>query len=240
MTCMQKVVEGILTNYEIVGKGKKNLLILHGWKGSLGDWMQVAKGLEKNYRVILLDLPGFGGSGKPAEDWGIYEYGEFAKKFLDTLGIKKTVVMGHSFGGRVGILLAARTSLVERLILVDAAGMETKSLKTKVIKMAKPFVGWLPQEIKNRMGSRNYRDAGDMRKTFVKVVNQPLREELKKIHSPTLIIWGEKDRELSLGEAAMLKDGIAGSKLRIVWGANHFPHLHKYDDFMRILEEENV
>ncbi len=149
-------------------------------------------------------------------------------------------MLGHSFGGRIAILLAARTDLVERLILVDAAGMEIKNLKSKMIKLIRPLVFWLPQEIKNQLGSKDYRQAGEMRKTFVKIVNQPLRNELSRISAPTLIIWGEKDMVLSLREAQMLHEGIKNSVLRIVWGATHWPHQKKTEDFMRILAEEGI
>lgn len=238
---MQKVVNGVVVHYMVVGRGKRNLLILHGWKGSIDDWMFVAQKLGERYRVILVDLPGFGMSDKPQQDWGIYEYGEFTGRFLDQLGIKKISVLGHSFGGRIALLLASRNpQVVERLVLVDAAGMEVKNVKSQVIKLIKPLTFWLPQQVKNRFGSRDYQEAGEMRKTFVKVVNQPLRNELTNIKAPALIIWGERDKELPFLEAKMLHKGIKNSVLRIVWGASHWPHREKPDDFMRVLTEEGV
>lgn len=237
---MQKVIDGGLVNYEVVGRGKKNLLILHGWKGQVGDWMEVARRLGERYKVYLLDLPGFGASMRPKEDWGIYEYFEFTRKFLQELNIKKWIVLGHSFGGRIAILLAARTNLVEKLILADAAGMELKSVLSRLIRLISPILRWLPQNFKNKFGSRDYREAGEMRRTFVKIVNQPLRKELIKITVPTLIVWGEKDKELSLTEAKLLHQDIKGSTLRIVWGAGHWPQREKLDDFMRILGEERI
>lgn len=251
------MVNGLLANYEIVnpslpptsskrrwsrrlGGVKKPLLVLPGWKSPLADWMPFANQFKNKYKIILLDLPGFGGSAKPKEDWGIYEYFEFTKKFIADLKIKKLTVLGHSFGGRIAILLAARTDLVERLILVDAAGMEVKSLKAILFGWVKPLVRWLPQNIKNKLGSRDYRQAGAMRQTFIKIVNQHLRDELKGISAPTLVVWGEMDSELSLKEARMLRDGIKDSLLRIVWGAGHWPHQGKPADFIRVLEEERV
>lgn len=238
---MQKVMNRLLVNYEVLGKGKRNLLILHGWKSSLTDWAEVARRLGDRYRVWLVDLPGFGGTAKPRDDWGIYEYADFTAKFMQSLGLKKAVVLGHSFGGRVAILLASRyQQLVTGLILVDAAGMEIKGVKAKMYKSITWALRWLPQEWKNKLGSRDYREAGEMRRMFVKIVNQSLRNELADITTPTLIVWGEKDRELSLGEAQMLHEGIKGSTLRIVWGAGHRPHQEKLEDFMGILAEEGV
>ncbi len=229
----------MLVNYEVVGKGKP-MLILHGWKSCIADWLPFSDQFKSKYRIILVDLPGFGGSSKPNVDWGIYEYFEFTKKFIESLGLKKLAVLGHSFGGRVAILLAARTNLVEKLILVDAAGMELKSWKAILFSLMKPFVSWLPQEVKNRLGSHDYKEAGEMRKIFVKIVNQPLREELAKITTPTLIVWGEKDTILSLKEAKMLHKGIKNSVLRNVWGAGHWPHTQKPEQFAQILQEEGL
>ncbi len=234
------MIEGVLANYEIVGNGKKNMLILHGWKRQIGDWMEVARQLGDRYKVYLLDLPGFGGSAKPNTDWGIYEYFEFTKSFLQELNIKKWTVLGHSFGGRIGILLAARTNLVERLVLVDAAGMEIKSVLSRLIRLIGPTLHWLPQSIKNKFGSRDYREAGQMRKIFVRIVNQPLRDELAKITAPALVLWGEKDKILNSQEAKILHQSIKNSVLRIVWGADHWPHLSKMKEFMGVLEEEGL
>lgn len=234
------MVNGILTNYGMIGEGRKDLLILHGWKGSLNEWKNIAGELSEKYRVILLDFPGFGGSAKPKQDWGIYEYFKFTKKFIAGLKIKKLTVLGHSFGGRIAILLASRTDLVEKLILVAAAGMEVKSLKAVLFGLAKPFMRWLPQNIKTKFGSRDYRQAGAMRQTFTKIVNQHLRDELKRVSAPTLVVWGEMDSELSLKEARMLRRGIKDSLLRIVWGAGHRPHQEKPADFIRVLAEERL
>jgi len=238
---MQKVIDGVLTNYEVVGKGKKNLLILHGWKGQIAHWMPTATELKNRYKVILLDLPGFGGSTKPNENWGVYEYAGFTAKFIQSIGIKKASVLGHSFGGRIAILLASRyPELIERLILVDAAGMEIKSTREKIIKFLSIFKMMFPESIKKKLRSPDYVSAGEMRKIFLKVIRQPLRDELKNISCQTIIVWGEKDKILSLWEAEMLHEGIKKSILRIVWGATHWPHVEKFVDFLNILQEEGV
>lgn len=229
---MQKVVGGQLVNYEILGTGKKNLIILHGWGGSLQEWMPVAKRLETGYKVWLLDFPGFGGSPRPKTDWNIYDYANFVRDFIKDLKIKDPIVMGHSFGGRVAILLKAK-----KLVLVDAAGLEFKSLKARVFGWGADYLKWIPQNIKNIFGSPDYKSAGNMRKIFVKVVNQDLSHEMSKIKCPTVIIWGEKDMVLPLSQAKIIKNLIKGSVLRVVWGADHWPHLSKPSEFLEILSE---
>lgn len=229
---MQKVIGGQLVNYEALGTSKKNLVILHGWGGSLAEWKTVAESLSLRYRVWLLDFPGFGGSPKPASDWSIYDYANFVKEFLLKLKIKDPIILGHSFGGRVAILLDAK-----RLILVDAAGLEFKSFKAKIFGFASDYIRWVPQNIKNIFGSPDYKSAGSMRKIFVKIVNQDLSKEMAKVKCPTLIIWGEKDRVLPIFQAKIIKETIGGAILRIVWNADHWPHLSKPTEFLEILDE---
>lgn len=229
---MQKVIGGQLVNYEVLGSSKKNLIILHGWGGSLVEWLPVAKKLEIGYKVWFLDFPGFGGSPKPSFDWNIYDYAKFVRDFIKEFKIKDPIVMGHSFGGRVAILLEAK-----KLILVDAAGLEFKSFKARIFGFASDYIRWVPQNIKNIFGSSDYKSAGPMRRIFVKVVNQDLTREISEVKCPALIVWGEKDRVLPIKQAKIIKDLIKGSILRVVWGADHWPHLSKPSEFLEILSE---
>lgn len=234
------MVEGILVNVEKVGDEKRKLVILPGWKAGSGEWMGVAANLGENYSVYVLELPGMGGSGLPPESWGIGDYFRFTVKFLEKLGINRCIVLGHSFGGRVGLLLAARTSLVEKLILVDAAGMEIKSAREKLLSWLMPVGKLMPESWRNMMRSDDYKKAGPMRGNLARIVNEPLESELSQIKVPTLIIWGERDHVLSIAEAKMLKKGIENSVMRIVWGADHWPHAEKYEEFMELLREEGT
>lgn len=241
---MQIVVDGILTNYQIIGgNNKPKLIILHGWKRSLGEWLPTAKELSVRYQIILIDLPGFGKTAMPNSTYSIYDYAIFVEHFLDKLGIKKITLMGHSFGGRIGIIFGAKTKKLEKLILVDAAGVEKRSpvarIKIFVFKLAKLF---LPKNIieslRNRLGSLDYKSAGSMRNIFLKVINEDLSYLLSQINVPTILIWGERDKEIALWKIKKMKNEIPYAKLRVVWGTGHDPHLEKPNEFMEILKEE--
>jgi len=137
----QVVIEGILTNYQVFGDGKETLLILPGWKRSISEWAIVAKSLSSKYKVVLLDLPGFGATTLPKSTFGVFEYADFVKSFLIKIKIDKCVVLGHSFGGRLGIILATDEKIVDKLILVDAGGIEKKSLYAKSMSVLKSVAG---------------------------------------------------------------------------------------------------
>lgn len=243
---MHVVVDGILTHYEIVGKdNKKKLLILHGWQRSLIEWLPTAKVLSEKYQVILLDLPGFGNTARPESTYTIYDYATFVEHFLDKLGMSQVALMGHSFGGRIGIILGAKTKRLQQLTLVDAAAIEKKSnsiqLKITIHKLiALPFKALFPQwleKMRKRLGSDDYQAAGAMRDIFIQVVNEDLTPLLKKITIPTLVIWGEKDSVRPIAEGVWIKTVIPHSHLRVVWGAGHSPYLEKPREFLEILQE---
>lgn len=242
---MQIVVDGILTQYTTLGKGKKTILILHGWQQSSREWNTIIHSLAKNATVIALDLPGFGQTPRPQTTYTIYEYATFVEHFLQKLAYKKVILIGHSFGGRIGILLGARTKLLSQLFLVDSAAIETKSIwiKTKIminkilispIKLISPHK---IEPLKSRFGSDDYQHAGAMRDIFIQTVNEDLSPYLKQVAVPTVIIWGEKDIVRPLSEAKYIKKSIPGARLRIVWGAGHSPFIEKPKEFLEIIKE---
>ncbi|NTU73833.1 alpha/beta hydrolase [Candidatus Roizmanbacteria bacterium] len=238
---MQIIVDGVLTHYEIVGGGKKDkLLILHGWQRSLKEWLPVSAYMSDSYEVILLDLPGFGQTSKPDSDYSIYDYANFVKDFLGKISCKKVSLLGHSFGGRVGIILGANTSLIDKLVLVDAAGIEKRSALAKIkIFCFKVLKHLLPSQaliiLRNLLGSRDYKSAGTLRNIFIKVINEDLSYLLSKIHNSTYLIWGENDEEVPISKAKRMKKMIPNSRLRIVWKAGHSPHIEKQAEFKEIL-----
>jgi pimeloyl-ACP methyl ester carboxylesterase len=242
---MQVVIDGILTHYQAVGNKSKVLLILPGWMRTTDEWLTAAKLLSKDYKVILLDLPGFGKTQRPQTTFSIYDYAEFVEHFLDKLEIKRLTLLGHSFGGRLGIILASKTARVSYLILVDSAAVEKKNKTTKLlitinkllIVPIKLFFPTKVEKIKSRFGSDDYQNAGPMRDIFIQTVNEDLTPLLSKIHVPTFIIWGEKDAIRPIKEGAFIKNNIRQSRLRVVWNAYHSPHLEKPKEFMEILND---
>src|SRR5258708_5206068 len=239
---MQIVVDGILTHYQIIGNKPKTLLILPGWMRSLEEWLPTAKQLSDNYKVILIDLPGFGKTPRPQTAYSIYNYAAFVEHFLDKLEVNKITLLGHSFAARIGIILGNKTDKVTKLILIDAAGVEKKNNLTKIknnlFKLAKVIMPKQFQEkLRDKLGSQDYKTAGVMRDIFVKVVNVDLTYMMPKISAPTLLIWGNNDTEVQEWKTKLMSKLIPSARLRIVWSAFHSPHLEKPTEFMEILKE---
>src|ERR1700729_4223410 len=114
---MQVVVDSLLTQYERQGKGKA-VLVLHGWGDNSKGWQAAGAELAKNFDVVIVDLPGFGGTQAPKETWGLDDYAVFAEDFLKKVGIKPFGIVAHSNGGAIAIRGLAHGKLqTDKLVL---------------------------------------------------------------------------------------------------------------------------
>jgi len=242
-------VNDLDTHCTVWGEGRP-VVLLHGW-GTSGDSLAgVAKALEDRFRVYVIDLPGFGWTPPPPEAWGTRDYASHVEAFMDCAEIASASILGHSFGGRIALALAARIpSRVRSLVLVASAGIRPRrglgtSVQVAAAKVGKrlfsfPMWGGLGDRIvsavSQRVGSPDYRNAGRMRATLVKVVNEDLRGILWSISVPTLIIWGDGDQEVPRSSMEVLAQGIQGSRMEVFEGAGHFPFVDRPDRFSRLV-----
>lgn len=244
---------GFCLHYTVSGEGK-SVLLLHGWGGSIDSFAPVAANLANGYRVISIDFPGFGKTPPPPEPWSVTEYTEVVRDFIKRLGAEGCDIIAHSFGGRVAIMLASQyPALVSKLVLVDAAGVRPKrSLKyhvrIRIFKIGKRIMrcglcmrllGPAGEKLQKRVvsaGSKDYRALSeDMKRTFVRVVNQDLRPRLKLIQSPTLLVWGQNDTETPLYMGRIMEREIPDAGLVVFEGAGHFSYLDCFNRFMLVI-----
>ena len=223
-------IKDIDVNYIQYGKGKKNVVLLHGWGQNIQMMDPIGKRLENVATVTIIDLPGHGDSSEPKSALTIYDYSDIVKELLDKLKIKKPILIGHSFGGRVSICFAAKYG-AEKLILLGAPCIRknTKvSAKTKVLKGLKkvPGLNKLEGFAKKHIGSRDYKAASPiMREILVNTVNEDLSESAKKIECSTLLIWGDNDTEAPLEEAQELEKIMKDAGLVVYEGGSHYTYL---------------
>jgi pimeloyl-ACP methyl ester carboxylesterase len=235
------------TNINIVDLGNKNeptIIMLHGWGRSVESLRGLGELLATTYRVILVDLPGFGESPLPFEasneggGWSTLDYAHAIDNYIDQLGIKSCTLLGHSFGGRISIRLASRNpQKFTSVILVGSHGLQTKrsalfKLKAAAIRFSGRFLksvdGWFGTRLFERafiprFGSIDYQQAGQLRKTLVKTVTEDLTEEAREITQPTLLLWGEEDRQTPLDLAHRFHNLITRSTLFTFPNMGHEP-----------------
>ncbi|GAB4241979.1 MAG: alpha/beta hydrolase [Ekhidna sp.] len=115
-----KVVNGdVEIAYNSYGEGDMTVLLVHGWCINQTYWDQLVNALKSSYRVVTLDLPGFGKSGMNRETWTIEAYGKDVIAVIDQLGLSNVVLVGHSMGGNVVLESAVRHDQVIAVIGVD-------------------------------------------------------------------------------------------------------------------------
>lgn len=224
------------------------LIFLHGW-GSQASHFQ--KTLEQCDNYIAIDLPGFGGSEIPKTAWSIAEYAVFIREFIEKLGLRNIVLSGHSFGGSVAIKYAAQYDGVLKLILIDSAGVRRKTMKKRAWYIASkvfgiflriPFLKMFRDVVRSRLyryiGSEDYIQSGALVEIYRRIIDEDLREDMKKIKVPTVLIWGENDKDTPLDDAKLIRDSIGNSKLRVIQEAGHFVFLDNERGFNSIFLDE--
>ena len=229
------------------------MVMLQGWGTDLGVYDSVADAINEKYTFVQFDFPGFGGSDEPREAWNVDAYADFFCKFMEALGIKKATLIGHSYGGRVIIKLAARESLpfeITNIVLIDSAGVlpkrsfaqKMKIRRYKVLKRIlnlKLIYALFPEVIddwRSRQGSADYRNATPiMRQCLVMAVNEDLTELLPKIKQDTLLIWGDKDTATPISDGKLMEERIPNSGLAVLTGTGHFSFLEQPAVFRNIM-----
>ncbi len=208
----------------------------HGWGQNRKAFAPLAEAFQNRAANILIDFPGFGDSPLPPEPWGSAQYAAAMAEFIEPYRhIKNIIWVGHSFGGRVGIELAARRAdLVNGLFLVASAGLRRRrgliqristSLRIaffKTLQHLAPFMGISLDDLRKKFGSPDYRNAGALRPVLLKVVGENLTEQAKLIRCPTFLVYGSDDNETppEIGErlAALIPD----AQLSILPGQDHY------------------
>ncbi|GAB4575464.1 MAG: alpha/beta hydrolase [Anaerolineae bacterium] len=242
-------VMGLRTAYAVQGSGDEAILALHGWGGSIDSFWPVAQQLARQsaYTVYVLDLPGFGESELPPEPWGVPEYAAFVLAFLDRLDLARVHLLGHSFGGRISLILGAEhPERIGKIVLANSAGVPNppNPAREMAVKAAKslfqlPGLKRLYEPVRRRayeqIGATDYLEAGDLRDTFVKVVEQDLLPYAARVSRPTLLIWGDRDADTPLWQGRKLEEVIPDAGLVVFPGAGHFSYLERLPEYVRII-----
>ena len=233
-------INGLNVNYIQYGSGKKDIILLHGWGQNIEMMQPLGDAFSDRFRITILDLPGFGESDEPKETWNMDKYSHFLESFLDEVKVKKPIVIGHSFGGRLAIRYSAHNP-IEKMVLFGAPCIrldESLPLSVKVLKAVKklPFMNDIGEYMKQYIGSRDYKAASPiMRQTLVEVVNEDLSRYAREIEEPTLLIWGTNDTEAPIREARALEKIMIDAAL-IELPGTHYAYLENLGRVVSILD----
>ena len=245
-------IDGVRIHYQERGVGTP-LVLIHGFTSSTYSWKDVFEPLSRSFRVIAVDLKGFGFSGKPDGDYTRRAQAQLVVLLLDSLKIEKAWLVGNSMGGEVALNVAlANPQRVAGLILIDSAGVAVPgggSLAPAYVRL--PFVGRalmalaLTSDKLVREGlEKSFFDDAKVTTERVAHYYQPLKTrggqlaalrartqwgqfpiepELGKINARTLIIWGAEDSLIPLAAGRTMNSLIKNSKLVIFEKCGHLP-----------------
>ncbi len=241
--------------HEIRGNAGPKVLLLHGWGCDHRTMAPLAGDLEKDFTVLSVDFPGHGQSPEPPEPWGVGEYAEALRALLTRTEFFPASVVGHSFGCRVAARLAAtHPDYVRKMVFTGAAGLRApespeaaarkahyQRLKKKAQALEKipglrALGGHFEEKLRQKYGSRDYLALNEnMRKTFVKIVNEDLSPFYPRIAASTLLIWGDADTETPLWMGQKMESLIPDAGLVILEGGTHFAFLEQPQRFNTIV-----
>ncbi len=247
---MQVLVDNSLVSYTKIGSSKRTILFLHGWADSSKTFAALSSELKSGFSLVIVDLPGFGVSQAPKIAWGIENYANFIKSFLDKINIKDLeAVVGHSNGGTIAIDAVANEIIKpKKLILLASAGIRNKNKSKKssmkiLSKPAKYLIKPLPKNIQlkikknvyNKLGSDLY-IAENMQETFKNIVSTDIQSEAGKVKIPTLLIYGETDNATPAIYGEILSSIIPDSKLKVLSNSGHFVHHEKPEAVSKLIK----
>ena len=210
------------------------VLALHGWRRSHGDFAAVLDGPGGPLDAIAPDLPGFGASPPPPEPWGSAQYAQALIPVLSEMA-PGVVVLGHSFGGRVALNLAAlEPERVSALVLTGVpllrrAAPRRPPLRFRAVRRL-AATGMIDEArleaARRRRGSADYRAAeGVMRQVLVRTVAEDYAELLATTRCPVELVWGADDTEAPLVVAERALTMLPDATLTVVPGGGHLTPL---------------
>lgn len=243
-------IDGLSVHYRDDGRGFP-VVLLHGAASSLQTWDGWVKRLSNHYRVIRLDLPGYGLTGpSPDKDYSMRRYVRFLDAFLKKLNIRSCYLAGNSLGGHIACEFAAEHGeSVKKLILIDSGGYTLEERGILAAKMARspllrPIVRYVTPRFFAAMNVREAYGASTKvsddvidryyelllrkgnRETFIAMCNRRPEDSsahIRTIRIPALILWGKDDRIIPVRYAQYFLRDIPGSKVIVYEGTGHVP-----------------
>jgi non-heme chloroperoxidase len=219
------------------------IVLLHGWPDSWFSYSRLVPLLPGNFRAFVLDQRGFGESERPARGYGMDEFAADVVRFLDAVGVARSLVVGHSFGSFVARQVAATyPERVERLVLIgtgfSASNPVTREVQASIRELSDPvprdfardfqastaYVR-LPEAFFDRIVSESLKlPAYLWREIFDQLLAHHPEPALSHITTPTLLMWGDRDALFSREDQDRLLAAIRGAQLTIYVETGHCPN----------------
>jgi len=219
-------VDGHQVHYLQAGEGPP-VMLMHGAASTSRDWLETINSLSHSYKLYAPDTVGFGLSDRARDSYHISDFAEFSLEFISKMGLESPSLVGHSLGGRICLEIAFRhPELIHRLVLIDTAGFSKLSRWGLSLGAAAHWI---------RKISRTMQPYPDFLMEEEEDKHWLCTDRLSELKVPTLIIWNRRDPYYSLSGAIKANNLIPQSRLEILPGYGHTPHLQYADQFNSLL-----
>lgn len=215
-----------------------DLYIIHGWTYTISHWDKTLELLRNaGLSVKMLKVPGL---TEPSNKvWTIEDYVNWA----DQNTPDGAVALGHSNGGRILLNLCAKNpAKLKKLILLDAAGVYSPSLKKQLVqtaaKIGKPLkkIPLIDKAFHRLTGSTDYSKAPEnMKKTLQNMLESDKHLKLEKVTTDALILWGKKDTITPPAQAEILAQKLPNAELKFYQNWTHAPYISDPDGLSRAI-----
>ncbi len=225
-------VRGYPARYEVAGEGEPVVLV-HGLSGSTRWWSRNVGALSEHYRVYLVNLPGFGVGRRAGPRFVLAEATSWLLAWMEAVGLERAHLVGHSMGGYLSLRLAAsRPEVVRRLVLVDPAGMPTgRTMLGHLVPLLQAARHGSPRFLPVLVRDALYAGPFTLLLAARDLLAEDVREDLRSVEAPTLLVWGEKDPLIPPSVGDLMQAEISGSSLLVIEGAGHNPMFDRPDEF---------
>ena len=253
-----------LVHIEQAGRGEP-VILLHGFGASTYSWRNVMPALAAVFRVIAIDLNGFGYTQRPRafESYTREGQAELVLRVLDALGIRSAHLVGHSYGGGLSLFLASRhPERVRSLVLIDSSAPTYADDRRSRAASLKPLLGLYLRSFVLRPGTvrkalrHSFHDDSLVTPELVHEYYERLRiegvveayhgltapartrsepVELEKIQAPTLVVWGAQDRLISAASGRRAAARMPDAEFVLMEGVGHVPMEERPDELIRIV-----
>ncbi|MDR3471094.1 MAG: alpha/beta fold hydrolase [Devosia sp.] len=242
-------------NFVEIGKGDRpGIVFAHGWARTHRDFIPSAEALIGQQKSMLLDLPGFGDTPRPKENWTTKDYADHVAGFLQERVGRPVVWVGHSFGARVGLRLAVHhPGLLKGLVLVSAAGVPMRrplwrrlagrlqTMRFRALRrMAKDQA--TVEALEARFGSPDYvqsRQLG-LRDIFLNAIREDQTPDLGRITARTVLLYGARDTETPPEMGQRIAGLIPGARLLVLPEFDHINILFRGHHIIALKAKELV
>jgi pimeloyl-ACP methyl ester carboxylesterase len=250
--------------WRVVEAGQGPLIVLvHGFTGSKENWLPVMRELARTHRVVAPDLPGWGDSERrEGADYGPVAQAERLRAFLATLDARPVLLLGHSMGGQIVGLLAARDpDVADRIGLMSSAGVRfaDNEFGRRVLAGENPFqvtdrasldayLGivftdppWVPWPASRALIAQRRNDVAFEQHVLDGIGRGPesllLQDEMAKISAPVLLLWCRDDRVIDVSAAEIFHRGLRDSRTVLLAGCGHMPMMAQPQNVALAIEE---